>query len=180
MAALRAVLAALAAVYVGAQAVFLTQPLYLLSGDVVGRLGVLGYALEAFGRPVRSPALDSLAVLAVPVLLSMPAAAAAAALAARGRLWAALGGFGAAVLASGVSAGLEMVVAEVAHRLAADYSHATSAGRIYFHGTALADTAAALMPLVALLSSTAAMALTAAAMWPRGEEAGQVYEYEVT
>ncbi len=151
-------------IYAASQILFLALPLYILRGDAEGYLGVLSYRLEIFQNQVRSPALDSLSVVAIPVIISILIAIIA--ILSRftrweARSWVALGGAGIAVMASGISIGLRGVVSLVASQAARNYGHATSAGYIYFQGVDLSGTIALAMPIIAYFSSIAAMILMA-------------------
>lgn len=151
-------------IYIASQCVFLLFPLYIFGGDAEGFIGILSYRLEVFQHPVRSPALDSLAILAIPVIISMPIAMIAVLsrfVKHRIRSWLALGGAGVAVVASGISMSLRNVASLVASQVAGNYSHSTSAGYIFFQGVSLTGTVGLHMPLIAYLSSTVSLILIA-------------------
>ena len=152
------------ALYSIAQLLYLTLPLYLFSGDAKGYIGILSYRLEIFEHPVGSPILESLRILAIPVIISIPIALAstiAGYLIRRHSLgpWIALTGVGIAVIASGISIGLRSVITLVASQVASNHSHATSAGYIVFQGVISTQTFALNMPTIACIASIISMIL---------------------
>ncbi len=163
------------------QLLYLVLPLYVFSGDVEGYVGVLSYRLKIFGQGVRSPLLESLAVIAIPAIISIPSAILSVIASyfkwRQGAVpWIALGGSCVATIASGISLGLKTPISIIASRVVRNYSHSTSAGHIVFQGATLTQTPALCMPVAAYVFALASMILAAAYVLAKREQSPEPIE----